>query len=269
VGEGVGSDRLDACSAAVGLDDPSAMSAETTPGPAPFWNTPEFPRVLPFAVFLLIGSLAGKFFPGSEYWFYALKTVAVAGLVWALRRRLPEMQWRSGVAAVAVGVLVAVVWIGLDGRIPSLSAIYDRVSTLWTGRAPEPQPIDPPWNPLAFFKDNAALGWGFLMVRVLGRSVLVPMIEEVFYRSFLYRTLVRPDFLAVSMHTWDFRAFAGTCLLFGLSHPGQWLAAVICAALYQGLVLRQGRLGDAMVAHGVTNGLISLYAIGTGHWQFT
>jgi hypothetical protein len=54
-----------------------------------------------------------------------------------------------------------------------------------------------------------------------------------------------------------------------LSHPGQWLAAIACAALYQGLVLRYGRLGDAMVAHGVTNGIISVYAISTGQWQFT
>lgn len=72
--------------------------------------------MLPFVVFLLIGSLAGKLFPGSEYWLYALKTVAVAGIVWALRGRLPEMRWQVSAAAVGVGVLVAVIWIGLDGR---------------------------------------------------------------------------------------------------------------------------------------------------------
>ena len=55
------------------------MPTESSPGSAPFWTTPEFPRVLPFAVFLLIGSLAGKFFPGSEYWIYALKTLAALG----------------------------------------------------------------------------------------------------------------------------------------------------------------------------------------------
>jgi CAAX prenyl protease-like protein len=245
------------------------MSAETTPGPGPIWKTPEFPRVLPFAVFLLIGSLAGKLFPGSEYWLYALKTLVVAGVVWGLRDRLPEMRWKASLPAIGVGVLVAVVWIGLDGRIPSLSAIYDRVSTLWTGRAPAPQPVDPPWNPLAFFKDAPALGWGFRAIRVVGRSVLVPMVEEVFYRSFLYRMIVRPDFLEVPMRAWHSKAFVGTCLLFSLSHPGQWLAALLCAALYQGLVLRHGRLGDAMVAHGVTNGIISAYAVGTGQWQFT
>ena len=245
------------------------MPTESSPGSAPFWTTPEFPRVLPFAVFLLIGSLAGKFFPGSEYWIYALKTLAVAGLLWVLRKRLPEMRWEFTAPGVVVGVLVALAWIGMDGFIPSLSEIYDRLSTLWTGRPAQPQPEDPPWNPLAFFKDNPALGWGFLAIRVLGRSVLVPMIEEVFYRSFLYRMIVRPDFLEVSLRTWNPMAFAGTCLLFGLSHPGQWLAAIGCAALYQGLVLKLGRIGDAMVAHGVTNGLISAYAISTGHWQFT
>lgn len=249
------------------------MSASPPPGSPsgsqPFWNTPEFPRVVPFAVFLLIGSLSGKFFAGSEYWIYALKTLVVAGLVWALRGRLPEMRWTVSLPAVAVGIAVAVLWIGLDGRIPSLSALYDRFSTLWTGKAPAPETMDPPWNPLAFFRDAPALGWAFVAVRVVGRSVLVPMVEEVFYRSFLYRMVVRPDFESVSMGHWHPRAFAVTCLLFGLSHPGQWLPAILCAALYQGLVLRHRRLGDAMLAHGVTNAIISGYAIATGNWQFT
>lgn len=225
--------------------------------------------MLPFVVFLLIGSLAGKLFAGSEYWFYALKTGVVACLVWALRGWIPEMRWRFSVPAIAVGVAVAGLWIALDGAIPSLGAIWDRASGLWTGKAPVPQPVEPPWNPLAFFQGNPALGWTFLVIRVLGRSVLVPMVEEVFYRSFLYRMIIRPDFLEAPLGQWHPKAFAGTCLLFGLSHPGQWLAAILCAALYQGLVLRRGRIGDAMVAHGVTNGIISAYAIVTGQWQFT
>lgn len=225
--------------------------------------------MVPFAAFLLIGSLAGKFFAGSEYWFYGLKTGVVAALVWALRRRLPEMRWCPSPSAIGVGLVVAALWIGLDGQIPSLSALYDRVSTLWTGKAPVPETPEPPWNPLAFFKDAPALGVLFLMVRVLGRSVLVPMIEEVFYRSFLYRVIIRPDFGSVSLGDWNARAFAGTCLLFGLSHPGQWVQAILCAALYQGLVLRHRRIGDAMAAHGVTNAVISAYAIGTGNWRFT
>jgi len=249
------------------------MSASLPPGSPsgsqPLWNTPEFPRVLPFAVFLLIGSLAGKGFAGSEYWVYAIKTLVAAVLVWTLRGRLPEMRWAFSLPAVAVGITVAALWMALDGQIPSLSALYDRFSTLWTGKAPVPEPVEPPWNPLVFFRDAPALGWAFVAVRVVGRSVLVPMIEEVFYRSFLYRMVVRPDFESVSMGLWQAKAFAVTCLLFGLSHPGQWLPALVCAALYQGLVLRRRRLGDAMVAHGVTNAILSVYAIATGNWRFT
>ncbi|MFM8880428.1 MAG: CAAX prenyl protease-related protein [Verrucomicrobiota bacterium] len=245
------------------------MSAESPSGTPPMWSTPEFPRVLPFAVFLVIGSLAGKWFPGSEYWLYALKTVVVAAVVWVLRSRIAEMRWNFSLPALGVGVAVAALWIALDGIIPSLASIYDRVSALWTGQAAVPRPVDPPWNPLAFFSGAPALGWAFVGVRVLGRSLLVPMIEEVFYRSFVYRMVMRPDFLQASLREWNLRAFAVTCLLFGLSHPDQWLAALLCAALYQGLVLRSGRIGDAMLAHGVTNGLISAYAIATGRWQFT
>ena len=260
---------LGACPCPAGLDDPRLMSADPPSGTPRLWSTPEFPRVLPFAVFLVIGSLAGKWFPGSEYWLYALKTGVVAALVWVLRPRIAEMRWSFSIPAVGVGVAVAVLWIALDGVIPSLASIYDRVSALWTGQAPVPRPAEPPWNPQAFFSGSPVLGWAFVAVRVLGRSLLVPMIEEVFYRSFVYRMVVRPDFLQASLRGWHPKAFAVTCLLFGLSHPDQWLAALICAALYQGLVLRSGRIGDAMLAHGVTNGLISAYAIATGRWQFT
>jgi CAAX prenyl protease-like protein len=106
-------------------------------------------------------------------------------------------------------------------------------------------------------------------VRVLGRSIVVPMIEEVFYRSFFYRYVAGADFLSIPHRRWHPTAFVVTCLAFGLAHPGQWLQGIVCGAAYQWLVIRKDRLGDAMAAHGVTNLLISAYAIATGKWQFT
>jgi uncharacterized protein len=243
------------------------MSAET-PSKS-ILDMPEVPRVLPFLVFLIIGSFAGRYFAGSEYWLYAVKTLAGAGLIWFFRRALTELKWAVSWEAVVVGLVIAVLWIGLDGRVPSLGDLYDQANKLITGKEPKPVEPEKPWNPIAFFEGNPALAWGFVAVRVIGRSLVVPMIEEVFYRSFFYRYISKPDFLGVPLNAWNSVAFLVTCAAFGLAHPGQWLAGIICAAAYQWLVLHKNRLGDAMTAHAITNLVISVYAISQGKWQFT
>jgi uncharacterized protein len=138
-----------------------------------------------------------------------------------------------------------------------------------TGKIPESAVPDSPWNPLAHFATNPELGWTFLLLRVLGRSLVVPAVEEVFYRSFFYRTLAGPKFNDLPIGVWHAPAFFITSLVFGLAHPGQWLPAIVCGAAYQLLVVTKKRLGDAMLAHATTNLIISGYAIATGQWQFT
>ena len=230
---------------------------------------PEIPRVLPFVLFLLLGSLQGKLFPGSEYWLYATKTVLVGWMLWALRGLLAEVKWAFSWEGLAVGVVIAVLWIGLSGHVPTLGDIWNAGQKLVTGKVPEPAKPELPWNPVAFFGDNAALGWAFVLVRVLGRSLVVPPMEEVFYRSFFYRYIVSPKFQDVALGQWHSVAFVVTSVIFGLAHPDDWLPGVLCGAAYQWLVLRKKRLGDAMLAHSTTNLLISIYAIATNQWRFT
>jgi CAAX prenyl protease-like protein len=230
---------------------------------------PEIPRVLPFVLFLVLGSLQGKLFPGSEYWLYAVKTVLVGWMLWALRGLLAEVKWTFSWEGLAVGVVIAALWIGLSGHVPTLGDIWDAGHKLITGKAPEPAKPEAPWNPVAFFGGNAALGWAFVLVRVLGRSLVVPPMEEVFYRSFFYRYIVSPKFNEVAFGQWHSVAFVVTSVIFGLAHPDDWLPGILCGAAYQWLVLRKQRLGDAMLAHATTNLLISIYAIATNQWRFT
>jgi hypothetical protein len=85
---------------------------------------PEIPRVLPFLLFVGLGSLQGKFFDGSEYWMYALKTVLVGALLWSLRGYIPEMKWAFSWSAVVLGVAIAGLWIGLGGLVPTLAELW-------------------------------------------------------------------------------------------------------------------------------------------------
>jgi CAAX prenyl protease-like protein len=73
----------------------------------------------------------------------------------------------------------------------------------------------------------------------------------------------------VAHGTFHLVAFLVTSAFFGLSHTDHWVQGVICGMAYQWLVLRKGRLGDAMLAHAVTNLIISGYVIVTGRWEFS
>jgi CAAX prenyl protease-like protein len=221
---------------------------------------PETPRILPFAVFMLFTIIPASVFPGAEYWLYAAKTVAVAGLLWSIRRWLPEMKWAVSWEAVGIGILIAVVWLGL----PTIKPPWELFSS-----GTEAAKTADVWNPLAYFAGNPALGWAFLLIRTVGRSLVVPAVEEIFYRGFVYRYVISPHFTEVALNRWHTGAFTLTSLMFGFAHGDHWLQGILCGTAYQWLVLRKARLGDAMLAHAITNLIISVYAVATNQWQFT
>lgn len=106
-----------------------------------------------------------------------------------------------------------------------------------------------------------------IVTRILGSTLVVPPLEEVFYRSFLYRYFARQDFLSVPLNRFLPWPFFATAAVFGFSHF-QWLAGVLCGMAYQWLVLRKNRLGDAMTAHAITNFLLGIWVVWQGAWQF-
>jgi CAAX prenyl protease-like protein len=159
------------------------------------------------------------------------------------------MQRKLSWQAIAVGVLVFVAWVGLDGRYPLL---MPRVSS---------------FNPEKTFGAGSLQAWIFIAVRIIGSSVVVPPLEEVFYRSFLYRYLIRSDFLSIPLHHFQWRAFIMIALVFGFGHF-EWLPGILCAIAYQGLVCKKDRLGDAIVAHSITNLLLGVWVIFFKDYQF-
>lgn len=233
------------------------------------FNSPEVPRVLPFAVYLLIPALGAKLVPNPEYWLYAAKVVLVAGLIWWLRPRLTEMKLSFSWMAVGVGVGIAVLWELISRHVPGLERIYDYARHTLTGSALPAEKPPEPWNPLSVFPNFPALAYAFVAVRVLGRSLLVPLIEEVFYRSFVYRYFIQPNFESIPLGTRHLTAWLVTSTLFAVVHPNQWLAGFVCGLAYQWLVFRSGRLGDAILAHSITNGLLSAWVIHQGTWDFS
>jgi len=107
----------------------------------------------------------------------------------------------------------------------------------------------------------------FIVVRTLGSSIVVPPLEEVFYRSLVYRYIAKPDFQSVPLGWFSWTPFLVTSVVFGFAHY-EWLAGMLCALAYQGLVCWKKRLGDAITAHAITNLLLGLWVVWQGAWKF-
>jgi CAAX prenyl protease-like protein len=210
---------------------------------------PAVARVAPFVIFVALTAGQGKFGAASAEWFYLAKTLVGAWLVWEIYPVVAEMRWAFSWEAVAVGILVLVVWVGLDGYYRHF------YKTGATG------------NPGDVFGQGSAMAWFFIGVHLLGMTLVVPPLEETFYRSFVYRYLVRQNFLAVPMNQFLPFPFFATAIIFGISH-NEWLAGILCGLAYQWLVLRKNRLGDAMTAHAITNFLLGVWIVWRGAWHF-
>ncbi|HTY64786.1 MAG TPA: CAAX prenyl protease-related protein [Acidobacteriota bacterium] len=197
-------------------------------------------RVVPFAVFAALTVFQGRFGEASQYWIYALKTVLGAWLLWLMRHQIKEMKWRFSWEAVAVGIGVFAVWIGLDGHYP-----------MWTNRCGS-------FNPNSTYGAGSMMALIFFGARMIGSSLVVPPLEEVFYRSFIYRYLIKANFEEVPFCFLQWRAFLIAGIIFGIGHL-EWLPGILCAFAYQGLVIRKNRLGDAITAHAITNFLLAVW----------
>ena len=224
--------------------------------------SPAAARVAPFVIFLALTFCQGQFGEASAYWFYFAKTLVGAWLIWEMRLFVAEMRWAVSWEAVVVGVGVFVMWVGIDPYYPKLG---DLMAKIGLGKFAGTSQL--PWNPYAQFGENVTLAWLMIVVRIAGSTLVVPPLEEVFFRSFLYRYIARPDFLSVPMGQFVTMPFLVTSLIFGLEHH-QWLAGILCGMAYQWLVLRKNRLGDAMTAHAITNFLLGVWIVWKHAWQF-
>ena len=213
-------------------------------------SSPEFGRVAPFAIYALLGFFQDGFAPEMRYWAYIAKTLLGAWVLWQVRPFVQEMRWKISWEAVVVGVGIFALWIGLDGH-------YPRMSDPGEGASPFKQ-----------FGAGSGVAWFYVAVHIVGMTVVVPPVEELFYRSFLYRYFVKIDFLSMPLGRFHALSFVVTSVLFGLMHPDRWLAGIICGLAYQWLVIRKNRLGDAMTAHAITNLILGLWILWKGAWSF-
>lgn len=212
------------------------------------------PRILPFAAYI-------AFFFVSDilvYWgvgaaplryVYPLKIALVAGLLWWFRRRYVELAWqplplRHGLLALTAGVVVLVLWLHLDARWMQLGASAG---------------FDP--------RNDGTPDWALVVVRIAGAALVVPVMEELFWRSYLMRWIQSAAFLQAQPARVGWRALLVSSALFGIEH-NLWLAGIVAGLVYGFLYIHTRNLWTAIVAHAVTNGLLGVWIISTGNWTY-
>lgn len=241
-----------------------APSAAAEPTGAKQLERAMWAHVVPFAVWIFLMPLLGD----PSGWNYAIRTfVCLALLLW-LRpfRHYPAPRIRNLPWAFVVGIAVFVIWVfpespWMERQAPALHTFYRRYLVgIWPfGRLPEPLKKFP------YAPETA--GWVFSLIRLGGSAFVIAIIEEFFWRGFVYRWMQRHDWLRLDPGAFDRVAFGLTALVFGLEHE-QWFAGILAGAAYGWLYLRTRDIWAAAAAHVVTNYVLGWYVLATGAYHF-
>ena len=186
---------------------------------------------------------------------YALRVFVVAAVL-ALYSR-PVIAWRPRhwAATVAFGAAVFLIWIGPDLLFPHYRQCWLFQNSL-TGQVQSSLPS-------SLRADSAVL-----TLRVLRAVIIVPIVEELFWRGWLMRWLIDTDFRSVAFGTYAPASFWITALLFASEHGPFWDVGLIAGVLYNWWAIRTKSLADCILAHAVTNAALCAWVIATGSWQY-
>lgn len=212
-------------------------------------------RVLPFGVFIgmmVLDPILAPLLPGGfdGRWLYGVRVglvVLVLGLLWRRYTELTRptsvrgMDWVLGLV---VGVAVFALWVNLDFRPLALGP---------------GEGFDP--------RSGGTLNVGLVAVRLGGACLVVPVMEELFWRSFVFRWLHRPAFLTLDPKGVGLRALIISSVLFASEHR-LWFAGLVAGLSYGWLYRRTGNLRVPILAHAVTNGLLGVFVLATESWWF-
>jgi len=142
-------------------------------------------------------------------------------------------------------------------------AIGAAVFALWI--LLEPAPESPPALPGDLAAIPVWLAGLWLVFRILGSVVVVPLVEELAFRGYLLRKFAARRFEDLDPRHFSLLAFVASSVLFGVLH-GRWLAGTLAGMAYALAVYRRGQIGDAVAAHGTTNALIALHVLVFREW---
>ena len=212
---------------------------------------PWFPYVSPFVLFLLLTELS-RVLPEFIHIIYIIKTIIIGVLLWLFRHKYSDdfcvkLSIYKCLSAVFIGILVLFIWIAPEEYLfqAGKSSGFDPYSFGW----------------------SSSYVIVLIIVRMAGAAIVVPIMEELFWRSFILRYLINPDFKTIPVGTFTWFSFTGTAILFGLEH-NRIIVGIIAGIIYNLIIIRQKKLMGCIIAHSVTNLGLGIYVLITEKWMF-
>ncbi len=208
-----------------------------------------------FFIFLSMGDRLGL-----GEWEYPFRCVVLAAALWFWSRRVIDLRVTSWLPSIVIGAAVFAIWIAPDLLWPPVDGGGYRSHWLFqngvTGTVSSSVPES--------YRNSVMV----LVSRAVRAAILVPVIEELFWRAWMMRWLIRDDFEKVPLGTYARQAFWITAILFAVEHGPFWDVGLIAGVIYNGWMVRTRSLGDCVLAHAVTNGMLTAYVYGFGQWQY-
>jgi uncharacterized protein len=214
------------------------------------------PYVAPFVAFLVLMSVrtyAGLPAVAEQL----LLLLGMAAIIAFIARPALDFRVRQWTGTIAMGVGVFVLWIAPDLLFPGYRGhwLFSN-SLLGSGSLASGIPESE--------RSNLAV----LLLRGMRASLIVPIIEELFWRAWLMRWLINPDFSKIPLGTYAPQAFWIVAAMFAVEHGSYWDVGLACGILYNWWMVRTKSLGDLILAHGITNACLSVYVVAAGKWEY-
>ena len=208
------------------------------------------PYIVPFAVFVGLRAI-----PLSSEWLAPARFLLVAVTLAIFSRQV--ISWRPSfpVASIVLGAAVLAIWIAPDLLWPVYRGSWLFQNSL-TGVARSTVPT------------TLHANVPFIAMRILESAILVPILEELFWRGWLMRWIIRSKFQTVPIGQFTLLSFSAVALLFASEHGPYWDVGLLAGIAYNAWCVRTRNLADCIIAHAVTNALLAAYILIFKQWQY-
>ena len=217
-------------------------------------KSPSTPYVLPFGVFMVLLALQ-KYNPLPQNLEFGLRCVILAAVLWVFSRRVLSFRVVNLAGSLAIGVGVFLIWVAPDALIAGYRQHWLFQNSL-TGQV------------TATIDAAARADVVALFFRALRATILVPIIEELFWRAWALRWAADSDFERMPLGSYTTSSFWIVAALFAAEHGPYWEVGLICGIIYNLWMGKTRSLGDLILTHAVTNGVLCAYVIATGKWEY-
>ena len=222
-----------------------------------------YARIVPFALYMVFIGLdeALRYLASAGYialtadsflLLYPLKIAAVITALWYFRKDYSELrwndlsQWKFTLFSTITGIVVFVLWIHMTWPF----AVFGTLNG---------------YDPTSLQGGTARIA--VIASRLVGAAMVVPIMEEFFWRSFIVRYIMKPEFEQVQVGTFTIASFTISAVLFGFEH-NLWLAGIMAGAGYNFVLYQTKSIAQCILAHAVTNGALGVYILLTQSWYF-